>query len=137
MWPGTRRPGPRWWRSRTWRPIPAWRRTFRGPFLRTETMAIADWFFKRVNRGKDRVDLDLAAVKGALADTAPRLEGKAVEPELVRARLADRCRDVRVEPVAPADFDALARDLDAEGWRRLAVAGSVLGLPAVRQGLGE
>ena len=71
-------------------------------------MAIADWFFKRPGRGKDRVDLNLAAVRKWFAYQAPRFEGKSIEPDLVLARLADCYRDARVEPLAPGDFDARA-----------------------------
>jgi hypothetical protein len=98
-------------------------------------MAITDWFFKRPHRGKDRVDLSLPALRELFADAAGRLEGKAVEAELVRARLADRYRDAGLEPPLPEEFDALVRDLDGEGWRRLALAAGALDLEEVREAL--
>jgi hypothetical protein len=98
-------------------------------------MAIADWLFKRLGRGKDRVDVDLPPLKAWFTGLVPGLEGKEVEPALVLARLADRYRDAGVEPMLPVDFDGLVTKLDAEGWRRLALAGSALDLEKVRRAL--
>lgn len=95
-------------------------------------MAIADWLFKRFKGGKDRVDVQLPPLKASFAGAVPRLEGKSVEPDLVRAQLADRYRDAGLEPILPEDFDALVLKLDAEGWRRLALAASALDLEPVR-----
>lgn len=97
-------------------------------------MSIADWFRKRP-RGRKRVEFALVPLEAAVADTVPQLEGKAIEAVLVRARLADAYRDAQVEPLSPDAFDALTADLNAEAWRRLALAVSVLDLPMTRTAL--
>ena len=77
--------------------------------------------------------LDLAAVQARLAD-AVRRAGDA-DPELTRARLADGCRDAAVTPALPEEFDAAAKGLDGEGWRRLAALAGTLDLTPVRAAL--
>ncbi len=94
-------------------------------------MALSDWFRKRP-RGQPAVEVALPPLEGVLAATVPRLEKGNVEPELVRARLADAYRDGQVEPPPPGAFEAKTADLDAEGWRRLALAVSALDHPPLR-----
>jgi hypothetical protein len=65
--------------------------------------------------------LDLAPLQALLADAAARRAGREVEPDLVRARLADGCRDAALTPLLPEEFDALTARLDAEGSVRLAL----------------
>jgi hypothetical protein len=77
-------------------------------------------------------EVDLAELSAHFARVSPTLESKKIEPELMRARLADRLRDVDVDPLAPEFFSQHTRDLDAEAWRRLALALSALDLPNVR-----
>jgi hypothetical protein len=48
--------------------------------------------------------------------------GLPVDPDVVRARLADTFRDLGVEPIEPAEFDAVTKDLDEGGWGRLDLA---------------
>jgi len=93
-------------------------------------MPIADWFRKRPN-GRATVAIDLGPLEAALAEIVPRLENAEVEPDLVRARLADGYRDAGVNPPVPDAFDKLVPDLDAEAWRRLALAVCALNLPEV------
>jgi hypothetical protein len=97
-------------------------------------MPIADWF-RRKARGRPAVELDLPPLEAVLAATVPRLEKSAVEPDLLRARLADAYRDVPVEPPAPEAFDAQASSLEEEGWRRLALAVSTLDHAPLRAAL--
>jgi hypothetical protein len=97
-------------------------------------MPIVDWFRKR-RRGRSAVELALPPLEAALAMRAPRLENAVVEPELVRARLADGYRDAQVAPVPPKTFDRLTAGLDAEAWRRLALVVGLVDQPAVRDAL--
>jgi hypothetical protein len=83
-------------------------------------------------RGSGRPRLDLAAVQRALAEGAARAAGRDPEPELVCARLADRCRDAGLSPLLPEEFDALVAGLDDETWRRLLLLVGLLDLEAVR-----
>jgi hypothetical protein len=76
--------------------------------------------------------LDLAVVDAALAGALARAAGRPADPDLVRARLADRCRDVKLEPLLPEEFEALAYALDAEAWGRLALLVGLLDVEAVR-----
>ena len=50
------------------------------------------------------------------------LENAAVDLELLRARLADLCRDQQAEPLDADHFMKQAQSLDAESQRRLALA---------------
>jgi hypothetical protein len=81
-------------------------------------------------------ELDLAALQGQLAGAVSRYAGRPTEAELLRARLADGCRDAGVPPLLPEQFDALVQELDEEARRRLAVLASALDLEAVRGALG-
>jgi len=69
-----------------------------------------------------RAEWDLQTVTGLLGQLAPPLETREIEPLLIQARLADHYRDIGLAPVAPVNFDALVRGLDAESWRRFALA---------------
>lgn len=76
-------------------------------------------------------ELPLAPILAYFGAAVPVLEHKAVDLALVRARLADRCRDAGVEPVDPDVFEALSAGLDAEALRRLALLVGALDDPAV------
>jgi hypothetical protein len=65
--------------------------------------------------------LPLSPLLEALAQAAPRLTGRAVDPAWARARLADRCRDLGVSPPDAQGLDKLAASLDGEAWRRVAL----------------
>jgi len=88
-------------------------------------MAIRDWFRKRP-RGRPAVEVTLPPLEAVLAAAVPCLEKVVAEPDLLRARLADAYRDGQLEPPLPETFDARTADLDAEGWRRLALAVTAL-----------
>jgi hypothetical protein len=98
-------------------------------------MAISDWLAKRPAKGSPRVMLDVVALQDRFAVEVPQLEGRPVEPELVRARLADGYRDLGLAPMAPERFDAAAAGMDDEAWRRLALAVTALRQEDVRAGL--
>src|SRR5262249_24357054 len=76
--------------------------------------------------------LDLVALQGHLTEAIARATGEPPEADLVRARLADRCRDAGVQPLLPGEFDALADGLDEEAWGRLALLVGLLDLDALR-----
>jgi hypothetical protein len=95
-------------------------------------MSLTDRQFGRKGR---LPPLDLALLRAGLADGVARSAGRHAEPELVRARFADRCRDAGLLPLTPEEFDALADGLDEEAWRRLALLVGALDLEAVRGAL--
>jgi hypothetical protein len=91
---------------------------------------------ERLFGGKGRrPHLDLGVLQAGLAGAVARYAGHPAESELVRARLADRCRDAGVLPLTPEEFDARAAGLDEEAWRRLALLVGALDLEAVRGAL--
>jgi hypothetical protein len=61
--------------------------------------------------------------------------GRPADPDLVRARLADGCRDAGVAPPTPEEFDARAAGLDDEAWGRLGALAFALDLPDLRAAL--
>jgi hypothetical protein len=95
-------------------------------------MALTDFLFGRKGGAPA---LDLAALRAHLGDAVVPLAGRSVEPELVRARLADRCRDAGLTPLLPLEFDVVTAGLDEEAWRRLALLVGTLDLDEVRQAL--
>lgn len=83
-------------------------------------------FDRRDRRGASRrSELPLDLVVEALSEAVQVLEHGEVDAALLRAQLADRCRDAGVEPVAPEGFDLAVQALDAEAWRRLAALAAV------------
>lgn len=68
----------------------------------------------------------LNVVFGALLES---MAGEAVDPDVVRARLADTLRDLGVEPIDPDLFEKLAQPLDEGGWARLDLATRCLKIP--------
>ncbi|MBI5514319.1 MAG: hypothetical protein HY909_11155 [Deltaproteobacteria bacterium] len=82
-----------------------------------------------LGRAGPRASLALPPLVSLAARQAAWWEHRQVEPALLRARLADRFRDAKTEPVAPQTFDALTGSLDTDGWRRLAVLASLLEEP--------
>lgn len=75
--------------------------------------------FDRLRSSGAKAELALPAVLGAAREAVERFEHAEVDAALLRAQLADCCRDAGVEPVDPEGFDAQVRELDPEGWRRL------------------
>lgn len=79
--------------------------------------------------------LDAVELQAFLSNAVSHGAGRRAEPELVRARFADRCRDAGLEPLLPEEFDARTDGLDAETWDRLALLIGTLDLEAVRSAL--
>jgi hypothetical protein len=67
----------------------------------------------------------LPAVVAAMQDAVQRLEHAEIDAALLRARLADHCRDADLAPLDGASFTVAVAELDAEGWRRLAAVASL------------
>jgi hypothetical protein len=84
-----------------------------------------------------KVQWDLGHLVGRVRDAAPALEARDVEAALVQARLADHYRDVGLAPPDAAEVEGRARDLDLEGWRRLALAVAALDDAGLRSALAE
>ncbi|HEX3758138.1 MAG TPA: hypothetical protein VHW23_05510, partial [Kofleriaceae bacterium] len=66
------------------------------------------------------VELALPPVLAVAREAVERFEHAEIDAALLRAQLADRCRDAGVEPITREALDAQVRELDGEGWRRLA-----------------
>jgi hypothetical protein len=84
-----------------------------------------------------RPEWDLPTMMQRLGELVPALETRDIEPPLVQARLADHYRELEREPVAPSQFDELVQGLDAESWRRLALAADTLDHPDLRSALAQ
>jgi hypothetical protein len=86
----------------------------------------------RLMRRGGPAPLDLAALRARLSAGVTQWAGRAPDPDLVRARLADGCRDAGLNPPTPEEVEAMVSRLDDEGWRRLAVLAGAFDLEAVR-----
>jgi hypothetical protein len=73
-----------------------------------------------------RVELDLPSLERDAAELAALLLAGEVSLALIRARLADRCRDAGVRPPPPQEIGAMLEALDPEGRRRVALAVALL-----------
>jgi len=98
-------------------------------------MALVDRLFGR--NSPPQPQADLPGLQARLTGLVTRWAGRAPDPDLVRARLADGLRDAGLRPVTPDQFDALAGELDDETWRRLAVLAGALDQEDVRAALPE
>jgi hypothetical protein len=81
------------------------------------------------------IEWELGVATAQIRSLATALESREVEPQLIRARLADHYRDLEIEPMPPDLFDQLVQDLDVEAWRRMALAVGVLDHPQIRSAL--
>src|SRR5438552_2046569 len=82
-----------------------------------------------------RPEWNLRTMAQRLSELAPALETKEIEPPLLQARLADHYRDLNLEPMPPLQFDRIVQGLDAESWRRLALAVGTLDHGEIRSTL--
>jgi hypothetical protein len=98
-------------------------------------MALVDRLFGR--NSPPRPQADLPGLQARLAGLVTRWAGRPPDPDLIRARLADGLRDAGLTPPTPDEFDGLARGLDDESWRRLAVLAGALDQEDVRAALPE
>jgi hypothetical protein len=78
-----------------------------------------------------RTELALAVVIEPLLDAVGAFETGEIDAALLRAQLADRCRDAGLAPVAPEAFDAAVQALDVEAWRRLSALAALANRPEV------
>jgi hypothetical protein len=85
--------------------------------------------FDRRKPAKPAPPAALPAAVAAIQDAVQLLEHAEVEAALLRAQFADRCRDADIAPVEAVAFAAAVRELDAEGWRRLAALVSLWDQP--------
>lgn len=93
--------------------------------------------FDRFVGSKDaRIEVALPHAVSAVGAAVPAFEGRDVDAALVRARLADLCRDAGADPMDPAAFDAGTRALGPEGWRRLGVIAAALDRAELRSAVG-
>lgn len=93
--------------------------------------------FDRFREKGGRVEVALVPLRDAVRAAAVSLGGAAIPSALVSARLADRVRGARGEPLHPDLVAQHTAALDAEGWRRLVVASAALAampLPAMIAG---
>jgi hypothetical protein len=87
---------------------------------------------KRLFRRDDAPAVDLSGLLARLTAGVAWWAGRPADPELVRARLADGCRDAAVEPPTPDELAAQAAGLDDETCNRLGTLAFALDLPDVR-----
>jgi hypothetical protein len=93
-------------------------------------VSITDRLFGRPRKAPK---LPIAEIHAWMTEGVSHIAGRAAEMDLVQARLADRCRDSRVEPLTPEEFEKLTADLDAESCRRLALLVHALEVDKLRQ----
>lgn len=94
-------------------------------------MSLVDKLFQRGRPPQ----VDLPGLQTRLTAGVAWWAGRPADPDLVRARLADGCRDAQVNPPTPAEFDARAAGLDDEAWNRLGALAFALDLQDVRAAL--
>lgn len=87
--------------------------------------------FDRFRGARPRATVALPPAIEALAAAVVTHESREVDDALLRARLADRCRDASVEPLSPVHVEARVSSLDVEGWRRLAALSSAIEHPSL------
>ncbi|MDC3958380.1 hypothetical protein [Polyangium jinanense] len=74
----------------------------------------------------ESVPLDLAPILAALGQVLAEIEPAALDVDVARAKLADLCRDLAIEPVDPLELDPIAAELDRGAIERLALLVLVL-----------
>ncbi len=95
-------------------------------------MSLIDRLFGGGHRDPPGVSVRLAPVVLRAGELAQSLENVPLDTPLLRARLADRCRDARTSPVAVADFDAATSALDDGAFRRFRLLVELADHDAVR-----
>ncbi|HVK63148.1 MAG TPA: hypothetical protein VM694_01670 [Polyangium sp.] len=74
----------------------------------------------------ESVPLDLTQILAALGQVLAEIEPAALDVDVARAKLADLCRDLAIDPVDPLELDPLAAGLDRGAIERLALLVLVL-----------
>jgi hypothetical protein len=77
--------------------------------------------------------LDLDQVIAKFGSAAPDWEERPIDFDLLRARFADACRDAKLTPMPPAEFEGLTKTLPVDAARRLAVFLSAFDLSEVQK----
>jgi len=67
----------------------------------------------------ESVPIDLPALLEALRVALVELDAGTLDPDVVRAKLADVCRGLSIAPLDPLEFDSIAAGLDPGGWERM------------------
>lgn len=67
----------------------------------------------------ESVPIDLPLLVEVLRDVLAELEPATLDSDVVRAKLADVCRGLSIEPLEPLEFEKLASGLDRGGWDRM------------------
>jgi hypothetical protein len=80
-------------------------------------------FGRTVGKGRppDVPTVDLPLMTAALGRRLVELENKVIQPLVMRAKMADRLRDLSLEPPEPETMAQWTEALDPDGWRRLAL----------------
>jgi hypothetical protein len=94
-------------------------------------MTLVDRLFRR--GGPPPVGL--AGLQARLTAGVSWWSGRSPDPPLVRARLADGCRDAGLDPPTPEELDARVAGLLHEDWNRLGTLAFALDLPDMRAAL--
>ncbi|MDI1482496.1 hypothetical protein [Polyangium sp. y55x31] len=74
----------------------------------------------------ESVPIELAPILAAFAQVLAEIEPAALDVDVARAKLADLCRDLGIEPVDPLELDSIAAGLDRGAVERLALLVLVL-----------
>lgn len=77
--------------------------------------------------------IELPWLMEAMRDALAELEPATLDPDVVRAKIADICRDLSIPPMDPLELERLASNLDRGGWDRM----GLLVLVLERGALGE
>lgn len=95
---------------------------------------LKNWFVDRPAEAKapeasllaESVPVPLAPITAALGALLAENDPASLDPDVARAKLADVCRDIQLEPLDPLELDSLAADLDRGAWERFALLCLVL-----------
>jgi hypothetical protein len=74
----------------------------------------------------ESVPIELPWLVEALRDALAELEPATLDPDVVRAKLADLCRNLSIEPMEPLELERLASGLDRGGWDRMGLLALVM-----------
>jgi hypothetical protein len=83
----------------------------------------------------ESVPIPLAALTSALGAALAELDPASLDADVARAKLADVCRDLQVEPIDPLELDTLTAGLDRGAWDRFSLCVLTLEKKAIRSDL--
>ncbi|HLM72387.1 MAG TPA: hypothetical protein VK459_06840 [Polyangiaceae bacterium] len=67
----------------------------------------------------ESVPVELPWLLEAMREALAELEPATLDPDVVRAKIADICRGLAIEPMEPLELERLASNLDRAGWDRM------------------